>query len=352
MCGNFNHIREDDLRKPDGTNAQDATALAQSWQTGQSTSSCETILVPYQCDPQEEAEYTGELYCGGLLSSTGPFADCQSVLGAESYFRGCVVGMCSAQGDPAVLCETLQLYSDICEEAGVAVPMWRNSTFCRMLLIGFLVSFLFQLLLKEEKQRQIMTNNRVRLKSYSVFFPLFSCVPSALQCAENSHYNSCADGCPAVCSSLDLTGSCGSCEQRCECDSGFKLSGGKCVPAEDCGCWYSGKHYEVSKLDEVKTTKYSPIPICGAITYYTRPVLCRKELDLWKESASSSANVWVIMICGAPQCNVQTQRFVRSRMGSKTASRSNLPPAGCMAIRITPLLTGWLMTFKEAAVTL
>lgn len=138
MCGNFNHHRGDDFRRPDGTDAQDAAALAESWQTGESAVSCETILVPHECDPMEEAEYAGELYCGGLLSSTGPFADCLSILGAESYFRGCVVGMCSTHGDQEVLCATLKAYADICQEAGVALPVWRNSSFCRMLLYCFL----------------------------------------------------------------------------------------------------------------------------------------------------------------------------------------------------------------------
>ncbi|KAM9356409.1 zonadhesin-like isoform 2-T2 [Pholidichthys leucotaenia] len=194
LCGNFNNLKEDDLRMSNGTYAQSATAFAESWQKGNST--CQAILLFPQCDSQKKEEYAGELYCGGLLSSTGPFAKCFLALEAESYFRSCVSGMCSSHGDSAVLCETLQDYADICHKAGIAIPKWRNSTFC------------------------------------------------PIQCGENSHYNSCADGCPKVCSSLDIAGSCGRCEERCECDAGFKFSGGKCVPAEDCGCWNNGKHYK------------------------------------------------------------------------------------------------------------
>lgn len=129
MCGNFNHLKEDDFRNLD---SQNATALAESWQTGKTASSCETILFP-QCDPLEETQYASELYCGGLFSTTGPFADCLSVVGADSYIRGCVFAMCSTHGDQAVLCETLRVYTDICNKAGIAVPMLRNSTICRML---------------------------------------------------------------------------------------------------------------------------------------------------------------------------------------------------------------------------
>lgn len=132
LCGNFNHFGGDDLQMPGGILAPDATALAESWQTGPSTSFCETIQVPHDCDPQEKAEYTSQARCGLLLSRTGPFADCQLALGSESYFRGCLLSMCSTHGDPAVLCETLQAYSIVCEEAGVTVPKWRNSTICRM----------------------------------------------------------------------------------------------------------------------------------------------------------------------------------------------------------------------------
>ncbi|XP_056149882.1 zonadhesin-like [Lampris incognitus] len=192
MCGNFNHRGDDDYLWPDGLNA---TALAPSQQT-EATSSCEITLVPHKCDPGEMSEYSGEPYCGGLISGTGPFSGCLAVVGAESYFRSCVSRMCGAHGNMAALCETLQAYADICQEAGVDLPAWRNSTLC------------------------------------------------PLVCGENSHYSACAEACPEVCAGQDLPRTCGSCEERCECDSGFKLSGGRCVLTEDCGCWKNGQHYK------------------------------------------------------------------------------------------------------------
>ncbi|KAJ3594687.1 hypothetical protein NHX12_003994 [Muraenolepis orangiensis] len=196
MCGNFNSLMEDDNRRPDGSESPDATDLARSWQTGEHTAPCDTILVPHMCDPLQEDSYRSLEFCGELLSSTGPFSRCLSILGVESYYRSCVAGMCAAHGDLAIMCRTLQSYADICYDAGVAVPSWRNATMC------------------------------------------------PLECGANSHYDACAEGCQEVCSGMDLAGACGSCEERCVCDPGFKLSGGTCVLADDCGCWSNGRHYE------------------------------------------------------------------------------------------------------------
>lgn len=129
LCGNFNQLPGDDLLKPDGTKAESATGLAESWQTGGSVS-CETVQVTSQCDPLDEVRYSDEKYCGLLHSGSGPFASCLPALGAESYFRACLVGLCSSHGDQKVLCEILQAYEYLCHEAGIAIPTWRNSTFC------------------------------------------------------------------------------------------------------------------------------------------------------------------------------------------------------------------------------
>ena len=131
MCGNFNSLDEDDNQRPDGTPAADATDLALSWQTGaHAAAPCDAVLVPHVCEPLEELSYASRPFCGGLLSTTGPFSRCLSVLGVESYYRSCVAGMCASHGDLRAMCRTMQSYAEICYDAGVAVPAWRNGTAC------------------------------------------------------------------------------------------------------------------------------------------------------------------------------------------------------------------------------
>ncbi|KAJ8270207.1 hypothetical protein GJAV_G00111650 [Gymnothorax javanicus] len=194
LCGNFNHQSEDDHGKPDGSLAVDAAELAQSWQSA--GDSCNAIMLPDYCPLAEEAKYESEANCGVILSKESPFAGCSSVITAEVFFRSCVFEMCAAGGDPQALCDVLQTFATACQSARVTLPPWRNATDC------------------------------------------------PLVCQANSHYNECASGCPATCSDKDTAMSCGACEERCDCDPGFLLSGGKCVPEEDCGCWINEQHVE------------------------------------------------------------------------------------------------------------
>ncbi|XP_042574853.1 MAM and LDL-receptor class A domain-containing protein 1-like isoform X2 [Cyprinus carpio] len=187
MCGNFNHETEDDFKIPDGYLVQDTHVLGQSM--------CGEPTLLSVCTDAEEQKYASEVYCGILTSRQGLFSTCSSVLNADSFFRSCMFDMCTTHGDPAALCNAIEAFSATCDKVGISVLAWRNTTFC------------------------------------------------PVACGPHSHYNSCTSGCPKTCSSQDATGSCGICEESCECDDGFMLSGGACVLAEDCGCWANGQHY-------------------------------------------------------------------------------------------------------------
>ena len=131
LCGNFNHLLEDDYGKPDGSRAADPGELAQSWQSGEDT--CVVNVPPQRCPLDKEAEYESESKCGVILSKESPFAGCSSAVAAEAFFRSCVFEMCATSGDPQALCEVLQTFAESCQVAGISLPPWRNSTMCRKL---------------------------------------------------------------------------------------------------------------------------------------------------------------------------------------------------------------------------
>ncbi|XP_077116320.1 IgGFc-binding protein-like isoform X1 [Ranitomeya variabilis] len=65
-----------------------------------------------------------------------------------------------------------------------------------------------------------------------------------LQCPINSHYESCPSSCQASCSETQVFDCDTSlCYDACLCDEGYELSGGSCVPKEECGCYWQGSYY-------------------------------------------------------------------------------------------------------------
>ncbi|TRY96804.1 hypothetical protein DNTS_005134 [Danionella cerebrum] len=280
MCGNFNQEPEDDFKIPRGT------LSPYSLSGGQGV--CDEPSLPRVCSEAEDQTYASELYCGLITSRKGPFATCSSVLNTDGFFRRCMFDMCITQGDPAALCNAIEDFSSTCEKVGLSGPVWRNSTFC------------------------------------------------PVECGPNSHFNVCANGCLQTCSSQDITGHCGRCEEGCQCDEGFLLSGGECVLEEDCGCWVNGEHYSECQCLGNGSVQCSPVS-CAADElclvkdgvkgcFPSSPVTCRVYGDPHYISFDGKAysfwgtcNYTIAQSCGP----TNTQFTISARNQGRTNSASS-----------------------------
>ncbi|XP_037116970.1 zonadhesin, like isoform X3 [Syngnathus acus] len=198
MCGNYNHNSSDDNLKPDKQPAKDVIQLGNSWKSeGDSDPGCQPDKRPDvhpNCTTEEEAAF--ESQCASVLMSDS-FRACHSLVPPEAFTGNCVYDMCEYDGMQATLCDNVEAYAQACSSAGVTIS-WRNQTFC------------------------------------------------PLPCAPNSHYSDCTVPCPPTCSDLfpilcHLPST--TCVEGCQCNAGFVLSDGKCVPLEKCGCLDSDDEY-------------------------------------------------------------------------------------------------------------
>ncbi|XP_072011212.1 IgGFc-binding protein-like [Engystomops pustulosus] len=201
LCGNFDNDKKNDFLMKNNQLTTEPTIFANSWKV-------KNVPGCYEEDgglcsnlAELELRHNNNEGCGIIKDKNGPFRECHAKINPEGYFKSCVYDACFYEGRQEILCKMIASYATLCQEAGVILFPWRTSKFC------------------------------------------------GLACPKNSHYEVCASGCAPTCLSLSPPLGCKpGCSEGCECDDGFILSGGDCVPISQCGCKYNDKYYKPGEV--------------------------------------------------------------------------------------------------------
>ncbi|KAI4881806.1 hypothetical protein NFI96_003653 [Prochilodus magdalenae] len=194
LCGNLNGYSEDEFLSPVGALLNDSQAFGDSWRDGSLSAYCEESTDGWQRGYYQNSSQFMQ-HCSIMSSTDGPFAECHSSLDPWVRVAECVDFLEQTEGAKEALCEALRGYAVLCQQNGIVVDGWRNIMNCE--------------------------------------FP----------CPANSHYEQCGTSCPAACPSLSFPFLCTQhCQEGCQCDDGFLLSGDRCVPPTGCGCLHE-RHY-------------------------------------------------------------------------------------------------------------
>ncbi|GCC20590.1 hypothetical protein chiPu_0019153 [Chiloscyllium punctatum] len=196
LCGYFNGNPTDDFRKANGKVTENAAEFVDNWKTFADdmtcNGQCEELYTV--CTNEDLILYQEISLCGIINDPTNSsFLNCHEVVNPSPFFRSCLYSMCLNGGNITSLCSSLQAYADACIGAKVTQTNWRSSTFC------------------------------------------------PLPCPDHSHFAECTSACPMTCVSLEQDVVCTlPCVEGCQCDQGFVLKDGHCIPKSHCGCVYEG----------------------------------------------------------------------------------------------------------------
>uniref|UniRef100_H2RJX0 Fc gamma binding protein n=1 Tax=Takifugu rubripes TaxID=31033 RepID=H2RJX0_TAKRU len=202
LCGNYNGKKADDLIPKNGDKPVPASEFGNSWKIGEipgCVGGCKGVCP--KCDINQKIQYEQKDFCGIIKDPSGPFRECHAKVSPAEYFEDCVFDVCMYKGRKEELCQAVTSYTEACQNEGAKVFNWRTSQFC------------------------------------------------AMKCPLHSHYELCANGCPASCMSLVSPVACDSdCKEACSCDDEYILSGDVCVPLSQCGCLYDNKYYRTGQV--------------------------------------------------------------------------------------------------------
>ncbi|XP_041798261.1 IgGFc-binding protein-like [Chelmon rostratus] len=205
LCGNANHSSSDGITASNGTDETHTVDFTLPWVVNSDAGSCIEdcgggVSCPV-CTQSQTKSFPGikgnsiMIGCTLLQRSGGPFADCHSYIDPDPFVRSCVNGLCVNEAASS-MCKILTAYASTCQRIGARVKNWRAISKCFM------------------------------------------------ACPINSHYEICGSACPDTCSNPDAHRNCTlPCVESCQCNRGYLLSGGKCVPLSKCGCLHQGSYY-------------------------------------------------------------------------------------------------------------
>ncbi|XP_048869418.1 alpha-tectorin-like [Brienomyrus brachyistius] len=197
MCGNGNQDIEDELMTAGGYLANSTEEFGDSWRFGALSAFCVESINFENNTAGNVSQYLSNSSCGIMSLIDGPFGACSAFLNPTEMVNECIVAMTTSGGDHAVLCEALHNYALLCQQNGFPIGEWRNYTNC------------------------------------------------GLSCPPNSHYELCGTSCPATCPNLSFPFPCTQpCQEGCQCNDGFVLSGSQCLNPSACGCYYNGQYYQ------------------------------------------------------------------------------------------------------------
>ncbi|XP_031722449.1 IgGFc-binding protein-like [Anarrhichthys ocellatus] len=195
LCGNYNLNPKDDMQMRDGKQATTSEELGQSWKVATIPGCVDGCRGPCPgCNATQKETYSTNSYCGLISDPAGPFRDCHAKVDPAGFLNDCLYDVCLYQGGSNMQCKTFTAYTAACQLKGATVYSWRSAQFCDA------------------------------------------------KCPSNSQYELCGSGCLRSCQKDPNCGA--QCMEGCVCDEGYLLSGGKCLPADQCGCTFEGKYYQ------------------------------------------------------------------------------------------------------------
>ncbi|NWS50451.1 FCGBP protein, partial [Probosciger aterrimus] len=247
LCGNANGDPQDDLALPNGDLATEGTHFGDSWEVtkGPGCQAGGTKGSP-GCTKEEQRLYGGDKHCGLLVKRRGPLAPCHGVIDPAPYMDDCLFDACVYEGHQEAVCGSISAYVTACQSQGVSIGPWRTAVFCSPI------------------------------------------------CPPHHHYELCGPPCPATCGGHEACEAPSPCAEGCFCDQGLVLSGSRCVPLSQCGCWHHGRYHQQGEVFMVGA------PPCGQRCH------CQ---------AGGAVQCWPHSCGGDEVCEVQDGRLGCSPLG-------------------------------------